>query len=72
MIALVQRRERVVVTIGDAAGQLLVADPPAAGRPGGGPCGGWRWLLGRTPDIRMVREAPDLDVQVVALGDSRE
>ncbi|HET9158327.1 MAG TPA: histidine kinase [Myxococcaceae bacterium] len=33
---------------------------------------GWRWLLGRTPDIRMVREAPDLDVQVVALGDSRE
>jgi len=33
---------------------------------------GWRSLLGRTPDIRLVREAPDLDVQVVALGDSRE
>jgi len=34
--------------------------------------GGWRRLLGRTLDIRLVREAPDLDVQVVALGDSRE
>jgi two-component system sensor histidine kinase KdpD len=33
---------------------------------------GWRRLLGRTPDIRLVREAPDLDVQVVALGESRE
>jgi two-component system, OmpR family, sensor histidine kinase KdpD len=33
---------------------------------------GWRRLLGRTPDIRLVREAPDLDVQVVALGDSSE
>jgi two-component system sensor histidine kinase KdpD len=33
---------------------------------------GWRQLLGRTPDIRLVREAPDLDVQVVALGESRE
>ena len=33
---------------------------------------GWRQLLGRTPDIRMVREAPDLDVQVVALGETRE
>jgi len=33
---------------------------------------GWRQLFGRTPDIRLVREAPDLDVQVVALGESRE
>jgi two-component system, OmpR family, sensor histidine kinase KdpD len=33
---------------------------------------GWRWLLGRTPDIRLVREAEDLDVQVVALGETRE
>src|SRR5262249_3378224 len=33
---------------------------------------GWRRLLGRTPDIRVVREAPDLDVQVVALGESGE
>jgi two-component system sensor histidine kinase KdpD len=34
--------------------------------------GGWRRLFGRTPDIRLVREAADLDVQVVALGDTRE
>jgi two-component system sensor histidine kinase KdpD len=33
---------------------------------------GWRRLLGLTPDIRMVREAEDLDVQVVALGETRE
>jgi two-component system sensor histidine kinase KdpD len=33
---------------------------------------GWRRLLGRTADIRLVREAEDLDVQVVALGDTRE
>ncbi|HZJ55077.1 MAG TPA: universal stress protein [Myxococcaceae bacterium] len=33
---------------------------------------GWRRLLGRTVDIRLVREAEDLDVQVVALGDMRE
>ncbi|HET6983276.1 MAG TPA: histidine kinase [Myxococcaceae bacterium] len=33
---------------------------------------GWRWLLGRTPDMRLVREAEDLDVQVVALGETRE
>ncbi|HET6984474.1 MAG TPA: histidine kinase [Myxococcaceae bacterium] len=33
---------------------------------------GWRWLLGRTPDMRLVREAEDLDVQVVALGEARE
>jgi two-component system sensor histidine kinase KdpD len=33
---------------------------------------GWRRLLGRTVDIRLVREAADLDVQVVALGDTRE
>jgi len=32
---------------------------------------GWRRLLGRTPDIRLVREAEDLDVQVVALGETR-
>ena len=34
--------------------------------------GGWRRLLGRTPDIRLVREGEDLDVQVVALGETRE
>ena len=34
--------------------------------------GGWRRLLGRTADIRLVREAEDLDVQVVALGETRE
>jgi two-component system sensor histidine kinase KdpD len=34
--------------------------------------GGWRRLLGRTFDIRLVREAEDLDVQVVALGETRE
>jgi two-component system, OmpR family, sensor histidine kinase KdpD len=34
--------------------------------------GGLRRLLGRTADIRLVREAEDLDVQVVALGESRE
>jgi two-component system sensor histidine kinase KdpD len=34
--------------------------------------GGWRRLLGRTPDIRLVREGEDLDVQVVALGDTKE
>jgi two-component system sensor histidine kinase KdpD len=33
---------------------------------------GWRRLLGRTVDVRLVREAEDLDVQVVALGDPRE
>jgi two-component system sensor histidine kinase KdpD len=33
---------------------------------------GWRRLLGRTFDIRLVREAGDLDVQVVALGDARK
>jgi two-component system sensor histidine kinase KdpD len=33
---------------------------------------GWRRLLGRTLDIRLVKEAEDLDVQVVALGDTRE
>ena len=33
---------------------------------------GWRRLLGRTPDIRLVREGEDLDVQVVALGETRE
>jgi len=33
---------------------------------------GLRRLLGRTVDIRLVREAEDLDVQVVALGDARE
>jgi two-component system sensor histidine kinase KdpD len=33
---------------------------------------GWRRLLGRTFDIRVVREAEDLDVQVVALGKTRE
>jgi two-component system, OmpR family, sensor histidine kinase KdpD len=33
---------------------------------------GWRRLLGRTPDIRLVKEGEDLDVQVVALGDTRE
>jgi two-component system sensor histidine kinase KdpD len=33
---------------------------------------GWRRLLGRTLDIRLVQEAEDLDVQVVALGDTRE
>jgi two-component system sensor histidine kinase KdpD len=33
---------------------------------------GWRRLLGRTPDIRLVREGEDLDVQVVALGDTKE
>ena len=33
---------------------------------------GWRRLLGRTADIRLVREAEDLDVQVVALGEARE
>ncbi len=34
--------------------------------------GGWRRLLGRTVDLRLVREASDLDVQVVALGEARE
>ncbi|RPH70184.1 MAG: histidine kinase [Myxococcaceae bacterium] len=34
--------------------------------------GGWRRLLGLTADIRLVREAEDLDVQVVALGGTRE
>lgn len=33
---------------------------------------GLRRLLGRTADIRLVREAEDLDVQVVALGETRE
>jgi two-component system sensor histidine kinase KdpD len=33
---------------------------------------GWRRLLGRTVDLELVREAPDLDVQVVALGEGRE
>lgn len=33
---------------------------------------GWRRLLGRTVDLRLVREASDLDVQVVALGEARE
>ncbi len=33
---------------------------------------GWRRLLGRTVDLRLVREATDLDVQVVALGEARE
>jgi two-component system, OmpR family, sensor histidine kinase KdpD len=33
---------------------------------------GWRRLLGRTVDVRLVREAEDLDVQVVALGETRE
>jgi K+-sensing histidine kinase KdpD len=33
---------------------------------------GWRRLLGRTADIRLVREAEDMDVQVVALGEARE
>jgi two-component system, OmpR family, sensor histidine kinase KdpD len=33
---------------------------------------GWRRLLGRTVDVQLVREAEDLDVQVVALGDPRE
>jgi two-component system, OmpR family, sensor histidine kinase KdpD len=34
--------------------------------------GGLRRLLGRTVDIRLVREATDLDVQVVALGEGRQ
>jgi two-component system sensor histidine kinase KdpD len=33
---------------------------------------GWRRLLGRSVDLRLVREATDLDVQVVALGETRE
>jgi two-component system sensor histidine kinase KdpD len=33
---------------------------------------GWRRLLARTPDIRLVREGEDLDVQVVALGEMKE
>ncbi|HZX43182.1 MAG TPA: universal stress protein [Myxococcaceae bacterium] len=33
---------------------------------------GWRRLLGRTVDLRLVREATDLDVQVIALGEARE
>ncbi len=33
---------------------------------------GLRRLLGRRVDLRLVREAEDLDVQVVALGDARE
>ena len=33
---------------------------------------GLRRLLGRTVDLRLVREASDLDVQVVALGEARE
>jgi len=31
---------------------------------------GWRRALGRTVDLRLVREASDLDVQVVALGEA--
>ena len=34
--------------------------------------GGWRRLLGWTVDLRLVREAADLDVQVIALGEGRE
>jgi two-component system sensor histidine kinase KdpD len=33
---------------------------------------GWRRLLGLTVDLRLVREATDLDVQVVALDEARE
>ncbi len=33
---------------------------------------GWRRLLGRSVDLQLVREATDLDVQVVALGETRE
>jgi two-component system, OmpR family, sensor histidine kinase KdpD len=33
---------------------------------------GWRRLLGWTVDLRLVREAADLDVQVIALGEGRE
>ena len=33
---------------------------------------GLRRLLGRTVDLQLVREASDLDVQVVALGEARE
>lgn len=32
---------------------------------------GWRRLLGHTIDLRLVREASDLDVQVVALGEAQ-
>jgi hypothetical protein len=33
---------------------------------------GLRRLLGITADLRLVREATDIDVQVVQLGEARE
>jgi len=33
---------------------------------------GLRRLLGMTVDLRLIREATDLDVQVVSLGEARE